>query len=81
MTRVMARARKVTVNYSWCKRCGICIDLCPKRVFEPRSDGAPVVEHSEACSGCGFCVLICPDYAVDWDEAIDTYGGEEDDGN
>jgi len=72
----VTRTRTVAINYSWCKRCGICIDLCPKGVFRARADGTPVVEHGEACSGCGFCILICPDYAVDWAVDFDTRGGE-----
>ncbi len=64
---MVTRARRIVINYSWCKRCGICTDLCPKGVFEPGVDGSPVPRHGEACSGCGLCVLICPDYAVDWD--------------
>lgn len=48
-----------------CKSCGLCIDLCPRKVFqsEARHLKAKVVAL-DACTGCGLCELLCPDWAI-----------------
>lgn len=54
----------ILVNEEWCKRCGICIEYCPTKVFVPEDDGLPLVENAEACIWCDLCVLRCPDFAI-----------------
>lgn len=56
---------RVTVNQALCKRCGICVEFCPAKVFEKEIDGLPVAKHQDKCSGCGICVLRCPDFAIE----------------
>lgn len=48
----------------WCKKCGICIALCPAKVFEQCEDGSPAVKDPDACIGCRFCEYHCPDFAI-----------------
>jgi 2-oxoglutarate ferredoxin oxidoreductase subunit delta len=56
-------AKKLSITVSWCKSCGICMELCPREVL-----GAEEVTHKvfliapEKCNGCGLCELSCPDY-------------------
>lgn len=54
----------VSINYNYCKGCGICISFCPKNVFNPRKDGKPDVADVSSCIGCKLCVRQCPDFAV-----------------
>ncbi len=55
----------ISINASWCKKCGICIEFCPASVFEAReADGFPVVVNPEACTWCQLCELRCPDLAI-----------------
>jgi 2-oxoglutarate ferredoxin oxidoreductase subunit delta len=54
----------VSVKREWCKACGICIEFCPKNVFESDDEGRPVVSHPEACSLCHICQHLCPDFAL-----------------
>lgn len=54
----------VRINRNWCKSCGICIEFCPKGVFNKEIDGAPVPTRQEKCSGCRLCELRCPDFAI-----------------
>ncbi|WP_422448733.1 4Fe-4S dicluster domain-containing protein [Thermoanaerobacterium sp. DL9XJH110] len=61
---------KISINEKVCKRCGICIAFCPKKVFSSES-GKPVVVNSDACIKCMLCELRCPEYAI-------VVGGEDD---
>ena len=47
-----------------CKRCGICVELCPKKVFTADDMGLPIIIDSGACTQCLFCELHCPEYAI-----------------
>ncbi len=49
---------------SWCKKCGICIAVCPKKVLERGLGGYPSAAHPENCILCGMCDIHCPDYAI-----------------
>ena len=48
----------------WCKDCGICVELCPRKVLETDGAGHPVVAHPERCTACNWCVIHCPDFAI-----------------
>jgi len=52
----------------WCKACGICIALCPAKVFKKNQDGKPVIKDPDACTGCRFCEFHCPDFAISINE-------------
>lgn len=60
--------KTITVNQKWCKMCGICAALCPKKVFDLNEDGRPVPARQEECVGCRLCELRCPDFAVKVEE-------------
>ena len=56
---------EIVITDSRCKSCGICIDLCPKRVLvavQPLLKAA--VANPEACTGCGLCQMLCPDWCI-----------------
>ncbi len=57
--------KQIVINTKWCKGCGICVDFCPKKVFDHAHLGAkPVPARVEDCIGCGQCELRCPDFAI-----------------
>lgn len=53
-----------TVYANWCKSCGICIALCPKKVYDKNETGGPVVARPDDCIGCRICEVHCPDFAM-----------------
>jgi len=67
---VSEKAFKISISDKACKRCGICIAFCPRKVFASEH-GKPVVVNPDACTKCKLCELRCPDYAI-------VVGGEED---
>ena len=61
---------QIEINHDWCKTCYICIEICPKNVFEKadqvsKKGTLPVeIKNLEACTGCMQCELLCPDLAI-----------------
>jgi 2-oxoglutarate ferredoxin oxidoreductase subunit delta len=53
-------------NISWnpvfCKRCDICVDICPKNTLVLRNDA--IIEEDN-CILCGLCERYCPDLAIE----------------
>ncbi|NLX63614.1 MAG: 4Fe-4S dicluster domain-containing protein [Clostridiaceae bacterium] len=62
---------KVTFREDRCKGCGLCIEVCPKKIIVENHDRinakgyfpAEVVEMDK-CIGCAFCATICPDCVI-----------------
>ncbi|MGK5092789.1 4Fe-4S dicluster domain-containing protein [Deltaproteobacteria bacterium TL4] len=60
---------KQVIGYNLCKSCGLCIDVCPKKVYKDDGYGKPDValRHTEECTGnfqCRQCVDICPENTI-----------------
>ena len=60
----MAKRFSVIINKSWCKGCGLCIGVCPKKVleFDDQVKSEPV--RADDCIGCHQCDNICPDFVI-----------------
>lgn len=61
----------ILINKEWCKGCGICIEFCPKNVYE-LIEGKPYPKREQECIKCKLCELRCPDFAI-------TVRGDEND--
>jgi 2-oxoglutarate ferredoxin oxidoreductase subunit delta len=52
------------------EECGICVEMCPKKLFRsskglnPKGYRPPEVNEAEACTGCENCMIFCPDLAI-----------------
>jgi 2-oxoglutarate ferredoxin oxidoreductase subunit delta len=55
----------VTVDLDLCKACGICISLCPTKVFDRDDAGQAVVARLQDCTACRLCEWHCPDFAIE----------------
>ena len=61
---------QVHVNENLCKGCDICVEFCPKEVFEasaevgPRGYFVPVAVRPQDCSACMLCEHLCPELAI-----------------
>jgi 2-oxoglutarate ferredoxin oxidoreductase subunit delta len=58
-------ASPVRLDRELCKACGVCVELCPERVFDRDPLGEPVVARPYDCSQCLICELHCPDFAIE----------------
>jgi 2-oxoglutarate ferredoxin oxidoreductase subunit delta len=62
---------KVVVLAEYCKSCGLCVNICPKKILDigdkaNRKGYYPVVVTDESqCIGCGMCGTMCPDLALE----------------
>ena len=55
----------VEVDLVLCKACGICVALCPEKVFDADKGGIPLVARPADCTQCLICELHCPDFAIE----------------
>lgn len=55
--------RKIELVESDCIACGLCVPVCPTRVFT-LADNASLLLEAPVCYGCGRCVPICPTEAL-----------------
>jgi 2-oxoglutarate ferredoxin oxidoreductase subunit delta len=62
--RYHPRPDPVVIYKKWCKACGICVELCPKKVFDTDRDGYPVIARGLDCTQCAICWTHCPDFAI-----------------
>lgn len=58
-------ASPVQIDLGLCKACGICIELCPEKVFDRDKLAYPVIARPDDCSQCLICELHCPDFAIE----------------
>ena len=56
------------INKKWCKGCGICVALCPKKVLGLKDEKVEVV-NGDDCIKCKVCEMHCPDFAISVKEA------------
>jgi 2-oxoglutarate ferredoxin oxidoreductase subunit delta len=68
------KLKVIEINRDWCKGCGICVHLCPKKVLELDTKDKAVVMRPEDCICCRMCELRCPDLAIE----VQTEEGEND---
>ena len=59
------KAFRIEIRRDRCKACEICVEFCPKNVFEPDELGRPIPKRVDDCIGCGTCELRCPDFAIE----------------
>ena len=55
----------INVNKKWCKKCYICIDLCPSKALTSDEEGYPKLIEEKLCTRCRLCELRCPDFAIE----------------
>lgn len=71
-------SQPVTFNMEWCKKCGICVEFCPRKALAVGAKEYPELADPGACTYCRLCEIICPDFAVTVAEKPRKSGSQED---
>lgn len=56
-------------NTEKCTGCGMCLAVCPHRVFE-RFEGKVRITDRDQCMECGACAKNCPVEAIEVQEGV-----------
>lgn len=68
---------KVTIQENQCKGCGLCVNVCPKKILQISEDRlnakgfrpAEVTDMSQ-CIACAFCATVCPDVVIEVEKDV-----------
>ena len=62
---------RISVDDSFCKGCGLCVDACPVHIIELDENTITAKGYHparcidlDACTGCASCATMCPDVAI-----------------
>lgn len=61
--RYIDGAAILSLNEKACIGCGMCVTVCPHRIFELQNKKAIIVDFN-ACMECGACATNCPAEAI-----------------
>jgi len=53
----------LTYNKEKCIGCGMCVTVCPHRIFKMNERKALIVDK-DSCMECGACAVNCPAMAI-----------------
>lgn len=56
--------KKIIRIRSWCKGCGLCVEICPRQAVTINKSGKVELTDPDKCTSCGLCELVCPDFAI-----------------
>lgn len=62
---------KAIVKEAICKGCGLCVEVCPKKIvalskekLNQKGHHPAEIINQDLCIGCAFCAMMCPDCAI-----------------
>lgn len=57
---------EIAVDDQTCRRCGICLEVCPNKIFVLDQNGAVIPDSGKTnlCVRCGHCMAICPTKSI-----------------
>lgn len=71
MTKMAEKPPEINIIRAWCKGCLLCIEVCPKNVYERSESGSGkgtreiAAARPNNCTRCMRCVMFCPDMAIE----------------
>ena len=67
--RYLSGVAKITLDQESCVGCGMCLRVCPHRVFIVAQKKASLVDK-DGCMECGACAMNCPVGAIKVDAGV-----------
>jgi 2-oxoglutarate ferredoxin oxidoreductase subunit delta len=62
---------ETTFTEAFCKGCGLCVHVCPKKVIKLdtrrvniRGYYPAIINNMAECNGCAACAKMCPDSVI-----------------
>jgi NAD-dependent dihydropyrimidine dehydrogenase PreA subunit len=69
MMRYLRDVVTLELDAAKCTGCGMCLEVCPRAVFEMRNGKAQVVDR-DACIECGACETNCQAEAISVESGV-----------
>lgn len=60
MENRFSEAPRITIDANSCRKCGLCAQICPIKVFNHQEGKIPSIQNNEECVLCGHCISFCP---------------------
>ncbi len=61
----------IKINFERCKGCGLCSDVCPKKIIVIQHDKHNAKGYytasctaNDKCISCAMCAMMCPDCVI-----------------
>lgn len=54
----------ISIDEKSCNKCGLCVRICPTRIFDLSAGTIVDINHSEECVLCGQCICVCPNGSI-----------------
>ena len=71
------KSGKLIFFSDWCKKCGLCVSICPHNALRQNEQGSPALDDDEKCRLCSLCWRICPDFAIIKNPDLDDVNGQK----
>lgn len=66
------KAKNIVISKKRCKKCGLCVSTCPKKVYIQNEADEVLVDQLENCIVCMMCQNICPDFAIEIEKEVEN---------
>ena len=66
------KAINIVISKKRCKKCGLCVAICPKKVYHQNEADEVIVENLNNCIVCMMCQNVCPDFAIEIEKEVEN---------
>jgi 2-oxoglutarate ferredoxin oxidoreductase subunit delta len=66
------KAKNIVISKKRCKKCGLCVETCPKKVYIQNEADEVIIENLDACIVCLMCQNVCPDFAIEIEKEVEN---------